>query len=244
VKEVDLNQEAGTPTGRLAQLRQNLAEYFGDSELRDVCFDLGVSYDDLGGESKADKARELVAHLDRRGRLEELVALCSRLRPLVSWGNALARTDQAPAISDRAHERERPGDTISATISGNISGQVAVGQNITQAQIIGAAKPAVTEADLAELRQALADLLTQVKAQASPEQKQAAVERVQELGEAVTANEPDLSTMEYVKRWFVKNLPGLAGAVASIILHSTVGKLVKAAGDTLAADFRRRFGST
>lgn len=240
-----MNQEARTPTGRLAQLRQNLAEYFSDSELRDVCFDLGASYDDLGGEGKADKARELVTHLDRRGRLEELVALCSRLRPHVSWGDALAWTDQAPDLSpSRAHERERPGDTISAMISGNISGQVAVGKNITQAQTIGAAKPAVTEADLAELRQVLADLLTQVEAEAPPEQKQAAVERVKELGEAVTAQAPDLSTIEYVKRWFVKNLPGLAGAVTGVILHPIVGKLVEATGDTLAADFRRRFGST
>jgi hypothetical protein len=229
----------------LAQLRQNLAEYFSDSELRDVCFDLGVSYDDLGGEGKADKARELVAHLDRRGRLEELVALCSRLRPHVSWGDALAWTDQAPDLSpSRAHERERPSDTISAMISGNISGQVAVGQSITQAQTIGAAKPAVTEADLAELRQVLADLLTKVEAEAPPEQKQAAVERVKELGEAVTAQAPDLSTIEYVKRWFVKNLPGLAGAVTGVILHPIVGKLVEATGDALAADFRRHFGST
>ena len=239
-----MNQEAKTPIERLALLRQHLADYFSDSELRNVCFDLGVSYDDLGGESKADKARELVAHLDRRGRLEELVALCSRLRPLVSWGNALTRTDQAPAISSRAHEQERPGDTISATISGNISGQVAVGKNITQAQTIGAAKPAMTEADLAELRLVLADLLTRVEAEAPPEQKQAAVERVNELSEAITAQAPDLSTIEYVKRWFVKNLPGLAGTVTGVILHPIVGKLVEATGDAWAADFRRHFGST
>jgi hypothetical protein len=48
--------------------------------------------------------------------------------------------------------------------------------------------------------------------------------------------------MEYVKRWFVKNLPGLAGAVTSIVVHPIVGKLVEAAGDALAAEFRRRFG--
>ena len=238
-----MSQEARTSTERLAQLRQNLADHFSDSELRDVCFDLGVNYDDLTGQNKADKARELVAYLDRRGHIQDLLVLCARLRPHIAWDDAFPLAGQASDTpSSRIHEQRRSGDVISVTISGNVSGQVAVGQNITQAQTLGAAEPVVTEADLAELRLALADLLTQVKAQASPEQKQAAVERVQELSEAVTANELDLSTMEYVKRWFVKNLPGLGGAVTSLILHPTVGKLVKASGDALATDFRRRFG--
>ena len=243
VDEVDLSQEERTPTERLAQLRQNLAEYFSDGELRDACFDLGVSYDDLGGQGRADKARELVAYLDRRGRTEELVALCSRLRPHVSWGDALAWTDQAPApSSSRAHERERPGDTISATILGNISGQVAVGKGITQVQAFGAAKATMTEADRAAVYQMLSDLKARVEVESPPGQKQAAIERIKELGEAITAQEPDLSTLEYVQRWFVKNLPGLAGAVTGVVTHPIVSRLVEAAGDALATDFRRRFG--
>jgi hypothetical protein len=140
-------------------------------------------------------------------------------------------------------EQEKPsGDVIRATISGDISGQVAVGKGITQIQTIGAARPEVTEADLAELRQILADLKAKVAAKAPPEKKDAALARVEELEEAVTAGEPDLPTMEYVKRWFAKNLPGLAGAVTSVVVHPIVGKLVEAAGDALATEFRRRFG--
>jgi|GEM_PF-655448 len=147
-------------------------------------------------------------------------------------------------------EQERSGDVIRATISGDISGQVAVGKGITQTQTIGAARPEVTETDgsaelaeaLAELRQALADLKAKVAAEAPPEKKDAALERVEELGEAITAKEPDLATMEYVKGWFAKNLPGLAGAVTSVVVHPIVGKLAEATGDALAAEFRRRFG--
>jgi hypothetical protein len=138
-------------------------------------------------------------------------------------------------------EREESGEAIRATISGDVSGQVAVGKGITQIQTIGAARPQVTEADLAELRQALAGLRAKVAAKAPPERKDAALERVAELEEAITAKEPDLATMEYVKRWFIKNLPGLAGAVTSLVVHPIVGKLVEAAGDALAAEFRRRF---
>jgi len=139
-------------------------------------------------------------------------------------------------------EQEKSGDVIRATISGDVSGQVAVGKGITQTQTIGAAQPQVTEADWAELRQALADLKAKVAAEASPEKKDAALERVNELEEAITAEEPDLTTMEYVKRWFVKHLPGLAGAVTGVVVHPIVGKLVEAAGDALVAEFRRRFG--
>ncbi|MCK4472391.1 MAG: hypothetical protein KAW49_11475 [Anaerolineae bacterium] len=140
------------------------------------------------------------------------------------------------------NEEQKSGDVIRATISGDVSGQVAVGKGITQAQTIGAARPEVTEADLAELRQALADLKAQVEAGSPPEKKEAALERVEELEEAITAEEPDLTTMEYVKRWFVKNVPALAGAVTGVVVHPIVGKLVEAAGDAMATEFRRRFG--
>jgi len=140
-------------------------------------------------------------------------------------------------------EQQKIGDSINATISGaTISGQVAVGQDINQTQVSGVTQPKVTEADLDQLRRLLADLKTQVEAQAAPEKRDAALERVGELQEAITAPEPDLTTLEYVSRWFARNLPKLAGAVTSVVVHPIVGKLVEAAGEGLADDFRRRFG--
>jgi len=68
-----------------AKLRKNLVKYFSDSELRDLCFDLGVNYDDLPGLGKGDKARELIAYLERRGRIFELVEACRQRRPNESW---------------------------------------------------------------------------------------------------------------------------------------------------------------
>jgi hypothetical protein len=66
-------------------LRQMLIDHFNDSELNDLCFDLGIEYTDLPGEGRADKARELVAHVQRRGRTAELVALCRQFRPDANW---------------------------------------------------------------------------------------------------------------------------------------------------------------
>lgn len=81
--------------GNRARLRQMLDAHFSESELRDLCFDLNVDYESLLGQGKADKTRELVAHLERRGRIRELVAIASELRPNVSWQDAPEVTRKA-----------------------------------------------------------------------------------------------------------------------------------------------------
>ena len=74
-----------SPNETLAKLHQNIAAFFGDEELRSLCFDLGVDYADLPAEGKDGKARELVAYLERREHIPELVEICRKLRPNVEW---------------------------------------------------------------------------------------------------------------------------------------------------------------
>jgi formate dehydrogenase maturation protein FdhE len=137
-------------------------------------------------------------------------------------------------------EEKKSGDSISATI-GNVSdgSQVAVGHHIKQTQTYGAPP---TEAEMAQLRQMFEELKTKIAQEAPPGTQEKALERVDELQEAVTAKEPDVTTMEYVKNWFVKNLPSVAGSVVGLIVHPIVGKLVEVGGDALASTFRKRFG--
>ena len=208
-------------------------------------------------ETRQSVERKLAISRKQLAILEEKIAMYTELespvhlvtqrdmeREEIARLEALLESGELPEADEgtMGKEQEKSGDVIRATISGDVSGQVAVGKGITQTQTIGAARPEVTEADLAELRRILADLRAKVAAEAPPDKKDTALERVEELEEAVIAEEPDLTTMEYVKRWFVKNLPELAGAVTSVVVHPIVGKLVEAAGDVLAAEFRRRFG--
>ncbi len=65
----------------LPRLREQLRALFSDSELRDLCFDLGIDYENLPGAAKGDKARELILHVERLGRLPELVGRVIELRP-------------------------------------------------------------------------------------------------------------------------------------------------------------------
>jgi hypothetical protein len=72
-----------TKQGR--QLRLILCEYFSRSEIADLCFDLGIDFDDLAGESKSDKARELIEYSKRYGFQSELVSACRDRRPKAPW---------------------------------------------------------------------------------------------------------------------------------------------------------------
>ena len=69
----------------LSKLREQISTSFNISEIKDLCFDLGVEYENLSGATRADKTRELVKYCQRHGRLNELVKRCKEIRPNVSW---------------------------------------------------------------------------------------------------------------------------------------------------------------
>lgn len=69
----------------LTRLRELLTTRFDEGELRTLCFDLGIDYDDLPGAGKADKARELVSYCARHARLADLPARGRQVRPDISW---------------------------------------------------------------------------------------------------------------------------------------------------------------
>lgn len=70
---------------KAAELRQLLMYHFNKSELRTLCFDIAIDYENLSGQSKADKARELVAYVKRQGQIALLLTECQKIRPHVDW---------------------------------------------------------------------------------------------------------------------------------------------------------------
>ena len=57
-----------------SELLENLTGHFSLEELRTLAVEVGMDWDELEGTAKTPKARELIAYLQRQGRLEELVA--------------------------------------------------------------------------------------------------------------------------------------------------------------------------
>jgi formylglycine-generating enzyme required for sulfatase activity len=68
-----------------AQIRDLIHQHFDLEEFRDLCFRLGVSYDDLRGDNLPGRIRDLVLQLNRKHRLSDLLAFCTHLRPEVDW---------------------------------------------------------------------------------------------------------------------------------------------------------------
>ncbi|MCA9974488.1 MAG: hypothetical protein KC413_02010, partial [Anaerolineales bacterium] len=62
-------------------LREILDQFFNEEELLDLCFDLNVDYESLGGTGKRGKSRELINTARRHGRFYDLVESCQRARP-------------------------------------------------------------------------------------------------------------------------------------------------------------------
>ena len=80
----------------LSKLRELLTKRFDLEELRSLVFDLGIDYDSLRGEGQAAKARELVAYLERRDRVLDLVELGQKLRSDVPWHKVTQTSKEKP----------------------------------------------------------------------------------------------------------------------------------------------------
>lgn len=69
----------------LRELRQILTARFNESELRLLCFDLGMDYDALPGQGRVDKVIQLITYFDRREQVAELIRVGKQQRSDISW---------------------------------------------------------------------------------------------------------------------------------------------------------------
>ena len=74
-------QVAGLEQMILARLYLTIEDHFNEAELEDLCFRLGVDYENLAGQGKAARTQALVSRLHRNGRIGDLIQTCRELRP-------------------------------------------------------------------------------------------------------------------------------------------------------------------
>ncbi len=72
-------------TESLARLRDTLAQAFDLAELRLICADLGLDWEDIPGDTKTAKSFMLLLTLERAGRTPDLLAHCGKARPQLDW---------------------------------------------------------------------------------------------------------------------------------------------------------------
>lgn len=116
--------------------------------------------------------------------------------------------------------------------------------NITGSQVVIGDGNVITIAqnERKVLQRQFSAIKKNIKKSAPPDKQDEALRKVAELQGNVLSDKPDPSSMARIRDWFVKHLPGIAGAVTGTIVNPIVGKLVEAAGDAVAGEFKRRFG--
>lgn len=87
----------------LPRLREQIRALFSDGELRDLCMDLGIDYENLAGAAKGDKVRELVLLVERQGRVADLVQRVTELRPHI--GLNVQRLAERVAAADAGEQQ-------------------------------------------------------------------------------------------------------------------------------------------
>ena len=72
-------------------LHKALCKSFTLEGIKQLCFELKVDYEELSGETKQSKVRELILYLERRERLCELISLCNFKRDKIDWDKLYTR---------------------------------------------------------------------------------------------------------------------------------------------------------
>lgn len=125
-------------------------------------------------------------------------------------------------------DKTKPHNQTEVLIEGNTSGQVAIGNKINQQQNIHKTRPEVSKADLEALHILINKLREQVSRSALSEHQEKALEKVS----------------EGICQKLVREEPAPAGRSSHwLVVNPIVGKLVEAAGETIAHKFKQWFGS-
>jgi hypothetical protein len=90
---------AGTITPN-AKLRDLILQAFDETELEILCFDLGIDYESLPGQSKVKKTIELIEYCVRSSRLPNLLDWCEGHRPAMAqaWQDLRSLAVNSPTV--------------------------------------------------------------------------------------------------------------------------------------------------
>lgn len=68
-----------------SSFHDQMVDAFSIDEIRQICFDLKVNFDELPGDTLTDRCRELYLYTERRGDVHRLIEICQRERPSANW---------------------------------------------------------------------------------------------------------------------------------------------------------------
>jgi hypothetical protein len=139
---------------------------FSYEELRDAVFELNLEFDELSGQSKSQKSRELIVYLDRRNRLPELIEYIKRVRPnaypFVLGGDSLSQL-LGPVARPNTGQGDLTLDDVTVVATG-VSTDADISTPVYQRDIIG------LQNEVAGLRQQIFELISRTEDSNSEDQ--------------------------------------------------------------------------
>lgn len=104
MKPIDNNQSHPISVDRSGLLWQ-LVQGFSEEEIRTLCFELSIDFDDLPTRGRVNKARELILYFERISQLDVLISYCQKHRPHVNWEQVVTETSsqKIPVIIRQFH---------------------------------------------------------------------------------------------------------------------------------------------
>lgn len=166
------------------QLRSALTKYFSLGEIRTLCFDLGIPFEDLGREGKSGKAESLVEYAERYDMFDKVVDYVKNARP-----HANLKGGMAPPVA----QANQPEDKARATYNfyGPVTGS-AIGKGSVQAENIAGgditihnyAEP-TNKAEFAEQLEQVESLLKQAIANGEIKDDRDAKTAVEDIHDAI-----------------------------------------------------------
>jgi hypothetical protein len=90
-----------TAVSGLGLLRQNIVTSFNLDEIRSICLDIAINYEELAGETLSARAGSLVAYCQRRRLLTNLIVRCAELRALINWWDGLDAFREGTAVPEQ-----------------------------------------------------------------------------------------------------------------------------------------------
>lgn len=93
VRQFDAVSSPSRPRGRVAtdelepraRLLALMLQAFNLDELMEICFAVGVFWDQLSGDTLTRRALAMIENLERAGRLYMLIDQCQQRRPHLDW---------------------------------------------------------------------------------------------------------------------------------------------------------------
>jgi hypothetical protein len=100
----------------LGTLRDQICRFFDLDELANLCQDLGIDFEDLAGDTREGKARELILYSGRHACLSDLVRRCRELRPKEDWPPA----DQVQNLEINLSQARKAKDQLSPALRSSL----------------------------------------------------------------------------------------------------------------------------